>query len=56
MNTGNVTGARADYGMGSSNGTYLGEFKTERKLTAPSAIKESEIFWVGLTRLRLGGV
>lgn len=41
--------------MGSSNGTFIGEFQTERKLTAPAAIKESEIFRVGLTRLRLGG-
>jgi len=41
--------------MGSSNGTFLGEFQSERKLSAPAAIKEGEIFRVGLTRLRLGG-
>lgn len=41
--------------MGSSNGTFIGEFQTERKLTAPAAIREGEIFRVGLTRLRLGG-
>lgn len=42
--------------MGSSNGTFFGEFQAERKLAAPSAIKEGDIFRVGLTRLRLGGV
>ena len=42
--------------MGSSNGTFIGEFQTERKLTTPASIKEGEIFRVGLTRLRLGGV
>lgn len=42
--------------MGSSNGTFIGEFQAERKLTTPAAIKEGEIFRVGLTRLRLGGV
>ena len=42
--------------VGSSNGTFIGEFQSERKLTAPAAIKEGEIFRVGLTRLRLGGV
>ena len=41
--------------LGSSNGTFIGEFQTERKLTAPTAIMEGEIFRVGLTRLRLGG-
>ncbi len=41
--------------MGSSNGTYIGEFQTERKLATPTAIKDGEIFRVGLTRLRLGG-
>lgn len=41
--------------MGSSNGTFIGEFQAERKLVAPTAIKEGEIFRVGLTRLRLGG-
>lgn len=42
--------------MGSSNGTFIGEFQAERKLTAPTAIREGEIFRVGLTRLRLGGL
>jgi len=41
--------------MGSSNGTFIGEFQAERKLAAPTAIKDGEIFRVGLTRLRLGG-
>lgn len=41
--------------LGSSNGTFFGEFQNERKLTTPAAIKEGEIFRVGLTRLRLGG-
>ena len=41
--------------MGSSNGTFIGEFQAERKLAAPVAIREGEIFRVGLTRLRLGG-
>lgn len=41
--------------IGSSNGTFIGEFQAERKLTAPVVIKASEIFRVGLTRLRLGG-
>lgn len=41
--------------MRSSNGTFIGEFQTERKLSAPAAIREGEIFRVGLTRLRLGG-
>ena len=41
--------------LNSSNGTFIGEFQTERKLSAPAAIKDDEIFRVGLTRLRLGG-
>ncbi|MCR4299673.1 MAG: FHA domain-containing protein [Gallionella sp.] len=41
--------------MGSSNGTFVGEFQNERKLAAPATIKEGEIFRVGLTRLRSGG-
>lgn len=41
--------------MGSSNGTFIGEFQTERKLTTPTVIKDGDIFRVGLTRLRLGG-
>jgi len=40
--------------LNSSNGTFIGEFQTERKLSAPTAIKDGEIFRVGLTRLRLG--
>ena len=40
---------------GSSNGTFLGEFQTEKKLTVPTVIKDGEIFRVGLTRLRFGG-
>lgn len=41
--------------LGSSNGTFIGEFQTERKLTTSTAINDGEIFRVGLTRLRLGG-
>ncbi len=41
--------------LNSSNGTFIGEFQTERKLSAPTTIKDGEIFRVGLTRLRLGG-
>lgn len=37
--------------MRSNNGTFFGKFQTERKLTAPTAIKDGEIFRVGLTRL-----
>ncbi len=40
--------------LGSSNGTFIGEFQTARKLSGPTAIKDSDIFRVGLTRLRLG--
>lgn len=39
----------------SSNGTFVGEFQAERRLSGTTAIKDSEIFRVGLTRLRLGG-
>lgn len=42
--------------MGSSNGTFIGEFQTEKRLNMPTAIKDGEIFRVGLTRLRLGGI
>lgn len=42
--------------IGSSNGTFIGEFQTERKLAAPSAIKDGDIFRVGMTRLRLSAV
>lgn len=41
--------------LNSSNGTFIGEFQTQRKLSAPAAIKDGDIFRVGLTRLRLGG-
>ena len=40
--------------LNSSNGTFIGEFQTARKLSAPTVIKDGEIFRVGLTRLRLG--
>jgi pSer/pThr/pTyr-binding forkhead associated (FHA) protein len=39
----------------SSNGTFIGEFQAARKLSGPTAIKDGDIFRVGLTRLRLGG-
>ena len=38
----------------SSNGTFIGEFQAARRLSGPTAIKEGQIFRVGLTRLRLG--
>ncbi len=41
--------------LNSSNGTFIGEFQSERKLSAPTAIMNGEIFRVGLSRLRLGG-
>lgn len=41
--------------MGSSNGTFIGEFQAARKVAAAVSIKDGEIFRVGLTRLRLGG-
>lgn len=41
--------------LNSSNGTFIGEFQAERKLSGASAIKDGEIFRAGLTRLRLGG-
>ena len=40
--------------MGSSNGTFIGEFQAARRITGSSLITEGEIFRVGLTRLRLG--
>ena len=40
--------------LGSSNGSFIGEFQTARRVSAPAAIKDGEIFRVGLTRLRLG--
>ena len=42
--------------LGSSNGTFIGEFQAARRLSEPAAIKEGHIFRVGLTRLRLGGI
>lgn len=42
--------------LNSSNGTFIGEFQAARRLAGSSAIKEGDIFRVGLTRLRLGGV
>ncbi len=42
--------------MGSSNGTFIGEFRNARRLLTPTAIKDGDILRVGLTRLRLGGV
>ena len=39
----------------SSNGTFIGEFQAARRLSGPTVIKDSDIFRVGLTRLRLGG-
>lgn len=39
----------------SSNGTFMGEFQAERRLSGTTAIKDGDIFRVGLTRLRLGG-
>ncbi len=42
--------------LGSSNGSFIGEFQAARRLSGPSAIYDGEIFRVGLTRLRLGGV
>lgn len=41
--------------LDSSNGTFIGEFQASRRLSGTSAIKDGEIFRVGLTRLRLGG-
>jgi len=40
--------------LGSSNGTFIGEFQAAHRLSEPSAIKDGHIFRVGLTRLRLG--
>ena len=41
--------------LGSSNGSFIGEFQAARRVSAPAAIKDGEIFRVGLTRLRLNG-
>ena len=40
--------------LNSSNGTFIGEFQAASRLSAPAAIREGQIFRVGLTRLRLG--
>ena len=40
--------------LNSSNGTFIGEFQAARRLSRPTAVKDGEIFRVGLTRLRLG--
>ena len=40
--------------LGSSNGSFIGEFQIARRVSTPAAIKDGEIFRVGLTRLRLG--
>ena len=40
--------------LGSSNGSFIGEFQAARRVSAPAEIKDGEIFRVGLTRLRLG--
>ncbi len=40
--------------LNSSNGTFVGEFQTARRLSGPTEIKDGHIFRVGLTRLRLG--
>lgn len=39
--------------LNSSNGVFFGEFQIERKLAGTIAIKEGDIFRLGLTRLRL---
>ena len=39
--------------LDSSNGTLIGEFQAARRLSGPTVIKDSDIFRVGLTRLRL---
>ncbi len=41
--------------LGSSNGTFVGEFQAARRLSTSAELKSGEIFRVGLTRLRLGG-
>ena len=41
--------------LDSSNGTFIGEFQTARRVSGTSTIQDGEIFRVGLTRLRLGG-
>lgn len=39
--------------LNSSNGTFIGEFQAARRLSEPAAIKDGQIFRVGLTRMRL---
>ena len=39
----------------SSNGTFIGEFQATKRISEPAAIKDGQIFRVGLTRLRLDG-
>lgn len=40
--------------LGSSNGTFVNEFQASQRLSGPTAIKDGQIFRVGLTRLRFG--
>ena len=40
--------------LNSSNGTFIGEFQAASRLSAPTAIRDGQIFRVGLTRMRLG--
>jgi len=40
--------------LGSSNGTFVGEFQSARRISEPTTLRESEIFRVGMTRIRLG--
>ena len=39
--------------LGSSNGTFIGEFQAARRVSAPTAITDGQIFRVGFTRLQL---
>ena len=39
--------------MGSANGTFIGEFKESRRISAPVKLVAGQIFRVGLTRFRL---
>lgn len=41
--------------VGSRNGTFVGEFTTAARLTAPTTLHVGQIFRVGLTRFRLEG-
>ncbi len=40
--------------VGSSNGTFLGEFASERRVTTATSLSAGQIFRVGRTRFRLG--